>query len=91
MVDACGYTIAALKTHLERQFKDGMDWSAFMRGEIHIDHIKPQRLFDLSDIDEVRACWSLTNLRPLWARDNLTKSGRFEGCRKESVGSHLAF
>ncbi|ARK42639.1 hypothetical protein BOC60_20385 [Burkholderia pseudomallei] len=56
VADVCGYTIKELRVHIERQFKGGMDWNAFMRGDIHIDHIRPQRLFDLSNIDEVRAC-----------------------------------
>ncbi|WP_454862487.1 hypothetical protein [Paraburkholderia fungorum] len=76
VADVCGYTIKELKTHLEALFTDGMDWQAFMRGEIHIDHIKPQRLFDLSDAGEVRACWALSNLQPLWRADNLRKGGK---------------
>jgi hypothetical protein len=76
VADVCGYTIKELKTHLEALFADGMDWQAFMRGEIHIDHIKPQRLFDLSDAGEVRACWALSNLQPLWRADNLRKGGK---------------
>lgn len=26
--------------------------------------------------DEFRACWSLCNLRPLWAKENIAKGGR---------------
>lgn len=52
----CGYRIAELVAHLENQFNDGMDWPAFMRGEIHIDHKRPQASFDLTDSDQVRAC-----------------------------------
>lgn len=71
-----GYSIAELRVHLERQFVDGMNWDAFDRGEIHIDHIVPQRDFDLRDPAEFRSCWSLGNLRPLWAGDNLSKLGK---------------
>ncbi len=71
---ACGYTIAQLAQHLESLFIAGMDWDAFSRGEIHIDHRRPQCTFDLNDPLEVSACWALTNLQPLWARDNQTKS-----------------
>lgn len=73
----CGYTIAALRVHLEARFVDGMDWQAFARGEIHIDHVRPQSTFDLNDLDQVRLCWALANLQPLWARDNLTKGKRW--------------
>ena len=51
-----------------------MTWKAFRNGDIHIDHIKPQSLFNLQDINDVKKCWSLSNLQPLWAADNLAKS-----------------
>lgn len=75
---AVGYTIKDLSSHLERQFARGMDWPAFMRGEIHIDHIVPKSSFDGTDDEELRACWALTNLRPLWASENLAKSDKEE-------------
>lgn len=71
-----GYSIAELKSHLESQFTPDMNWSAFMAGRIHIDHKIPQKLFDLSKEEEWRECWSLSNLQPLWAEDNLFKSSR---------------
>ncbi|MBG0879416.1 hypothetical protein H0X90_21740 [Burkholderia sp. 9775_39] len=76
VADVCGYSIPELMRHIEQQFRDGMSWEAFQRGEIHIDHIHPQRLFDLSDADQVRECWSLSNLQPLWAAENLRKGGK---------------
>lgn len=69
-----GYTIAQLRQHLERQFTPGMNWAEFLAGRIHIDHITPQAAFDLSDDEQWRKCWCLSNLRPLWAKDNLAKS-----------------
>lgn len=69
-----GYTIAELWAHLEAQFTAGMSRDAYMQGLIHIDHIIPQSAFDMQDDEQFRECWSLSNLRPLWARDNLTKS-----------------
>lgn len=71
--DAVGYSIAALKRHLERQFVKGMDWEHFASGEIHIDHIIPLSAFDLTDAGEFVAAWALSNIQPLWAKDNLTK------------------
>lgn len=71
-----GYTINQLKVHLERQFKKGMTWNKFMKGELHIDHIIPKSSFDLTDPNQWRACWDLPNLRPLWASDNLSKSNK---------------
>lgn len=72
-----GYDKLQLCAHLEAQFLPGMGWHN-MR-EWHIDHIKPVRLFDFKSFDcpEFAECWGLPNLRPLWARDNLVKGGRY--------------
>lgn len=75
IADWLGYDAKKLKIHLERQFTDGMNWEAFHRGEIHIDHIRPLRMFNLSDADQLKEAWGLTNLCPLWARDNIRKGG----------------
>lgn len=68
-----GYSIAELKRHLELQFTRGMNWQKFASGQIHIDHIIPQAAFDMADDDEWRRCWCLSNLRPMWAKENLAK------------------
>lgn len=73
-----GYSIGDLRTHLERQFLKGMSWENM--GEWHIDHIVPLSSFTITGPDdpELRRAWSLPNLRPLWARDNMRKSARRE-------------
>ncbi|MEN6401124.1 MAG: hypothetical protein ABFD94_04210 [Armatimonadia bacterium] len=71
-----GYTASELRAHLERQFHDGMTWDDYLSGKIHIDHIMPKASFDLSKHEEWVACWSLPNLRPLWALDNTSKSDK---------------
>lgn len=75
--DLVGYTAAQLKEHLERQFARGMGWHNYGRGsgKWHIDHIVPQSAFTFSSPDdpEFRACWALTNLRPLWGDKNISK------------------
>lgn len=68
-----GYSMAELKSHLESRFTDGMSWEVFRTGIIHIDHIRPLSTFDLEDVGQVAAAWSLENLRPLWAADNLRR------------------
>lgn len=71
-----GYTVADLMSHLERQFLPGMSWDN--RGEWHIDHRRPLCSFEFQTPDDpqFREAWALTNLQPLWAVDNLKKSGR---------------
>lgn len=70
------YSIDDLRRHLERQFKGGMSWKTM--GRWHIDHIVPVSSFNISgpDCPEFRACWALTNLRPLWAEENIRKGAK---------------
>lgn len=75
---AVGYCREQLAAHLEKQFLPKMGWHN-MR-EWHIDHIIPVKAFDFRSMDdeEFKACWSLSNLRPLWAKDNLSKKDNLE-------------
>ncbi len=70
------YTLDDLIKHLELQFQNGMTWDNY--GQWHIDHIKPVSSFnfDSTDDSEFKECWSLNNLQPLWAEDNLKKSNK---------------
>ena len=43
-----------------------------------VRHIMPVKCFDLSNIDGIRAYWALSNLRPMWARDNLRNAGSIQ-------------
>ena len=66
------YTPQELKEHLESQFEPWMTWSN--HGRWHVDHIIPQSSFDFSNEEEIKKCWSLENLRPLEAKENIRKS-----------------
>ena len=72
-----GFDVGALRAHLERQFLPGMSWENY-GSEWHVDHIVPRASFHFDNVDhpDFRACWALTNLRPLWARENRRKSGK---------------
>lgn len=71
--DIVGYTGEELKKHIENLFREGMTWQN--HGRWHIDHIIPKRSFDYTSIDDpkVKECWSLSNLKPIWAEENLKK------------------
>ena len=71
------YTIDDLIKHLEQLFTKGMSWDNY--GEWHIDHIKPDSLFNYKSVDdeEFQECWALENLQPLWAEENLSKSNKY--------------
>lgn len=78
MAEILDYDTETLRAHLEAQFADGMTWGHFMRGEMHIDHKKPVSSFDITSdaCPEFKQCWALSNLRPMWARDNLSKGAK---------------
>jgi hypothetical protein len=71
-----GYSKEMLKVHLEKQFTKGMCWENM--GEWHIDHIVPLSSFNFSTPEDpdFRRAWALTNLRPLWASENIAKHAR---------------
>ncbi len=73
-----GYTLEDLKKHLENQFKDGMNWEKFMKGEVHIDHIIPVSAFNFSKPEHIdfKRCWALNNLQPMWAKENMEKQDK---------------
>lgn len=73
-----GYTLVELMEHLESQFTKGMTWDNY--GEWHIDHIRPVSDFNFitHNDSEFKECWSLWNLQPLWAFDNLSKCAKCE-------------
>lgn len=77
-----GYTIAELREYLQRRFEPGMSWENY--GQWHIDHIRPIACFDFSTYQEndFKRCWSLSNLRPLWAKDNWTRKKNRQLMRK---------
>ena len=60
--------------HIEKQFIDGMSWDKIK--EIHIDHIIP--LASAKTEEDVIRLNHFTNLRPLWAKDNLAKGAKME-------------
>lgn len=85
------YSIQSLKQHLESKFESWMNWENWGRYDIktwndqdfstwkwNIDHIVPQSKFLFSSIDdeEFKKCWSLENLRPFSAKQNISEGAR---------------
>lgn len=69
-----GCSTVEFKDHIEKQFTVGMGWHNM--GEWHIDHILPISLAmtdqDVIDLNH------FTNLRPMWAAENIRKSNKLE-------------
>lgn len=74
--DLVEYSLEELMEHLENLFLKGMSWDN--RNEWHIDHIIPRSAFNIkcAGDEEFQKCWTLENLRPLWAKDNISKKDK---------------
>lgn len=77
------YTMSELIEHIESQWEPWMNWDNYGsfeagRKKWHIDHIISQDKlsYDSMDHPNFRLCWSLTNLRPLEAFENMRKSNK---------------
>lgn len=69
-----GYSMAELVKHIERQFMEGMSWDN--HGEWHIDHITPISVLVRDGITDPAIVNCLSNLRPLWAKENISKGSK---------------
>lgn len=69
-----GYSPKELKSHIERQFTNGMSWENY--GKWHIDHIVSISQMVRSGCEDPAIINCLTNLRPLWAEENHSKSSK---------------
>jgi hypothetical protein len=75
--DIVDYTIEQLRAHLEKRFKPGMTWENY--GTYwHIDHKTPVSVFNYERPEDIdfRLCWSLKNLQPMEAKENISKGAR---------------
>lgn len=92
-LDYLPFTIQELKNHLESQFETWMTWDNWgvydpktwddndsSTWTWQIDHIMPHSKFSYTNMndDSFKECWSLSNLRPLSAKQNV-----LDGCTKK--------
>jgi len=69
-----GCTIKEFIEYIQSKFTDGMTLEN--HGEWHLDHIKPISLANTEK--EVIELNHYTNFQPLWAKDNIKKSNKYE-------------
>ena len=67
-----GISYGGFKLYMETKFLEGMTWEN--RGEWHIDHITP--ISSAKSEEELIKLSHYSNLQPLWAEDNLSKSNK---------------
>lgn len=68
-VNLLGCTWEEAKQHFEALFQPGMSWAN--HGTWHIDHIVP--IARAKTVEEAARLNHISNLQPLWAKDNMTK------------------
>lgn len=66
-----------LINHLERQFTNKMNWDNY-GSYWHIDHLIPLSWFKTRK-QALRVGWRLKNLRPIPAKENISKSNKYVG------------
>lgn len=71
-----GYNRDSFEKHIEKQFQDGMNWSN--HGDWHVDHIISVSEMIGLGITDPSIINALSNLRPMWARDNQSKGAGFD-------------
>jgi hypothetical protein len=76
-VSDLGCSIEEFKLHLESKFLPGMTWDNYGINGWHIDHVKPLIAYNLVDPKQLKEACYYTNLQPLWAKDNLSKGGKY--------------
>lgn len=67
-----GIDIPRLKSFIESQFSNGMSWGNI--GSWHVDHFIPMKT--AKTISDVNRLSHYSNLRPMWAIDNLKKGSK---------------
>lgn len=72
-MELLGCTSGEFKDFFELMFRDEMTWDDFMKGDIHIDHIIPLSIFDMTIPLHQKVAFHHKNTQPLWATDNLIK------------------
>jgi hypothetical protein len=78
MSEYLGCSLDELRVYIESKFEPGMTWDNYSVNGWHIDHIKPQNLFDLSNPEQLKKACHFTNLQPMWAKDNRSKGDFYE-------------
>jgi hypothetical protein len=75
-LELLGGSVEEVWNHIESKFQPGM--TKENHGLWHFDHHRPCASFDLTDLEQQAKCFHYTNLKPMWAIDNLKKGAKYE-------------
>ena len=74
ILDLIGCSWSELADHIESKFTPLMSWEKFLLAEIHLDHIKPIKDFDLNCPSERMIVFNYTNINPIFAHIHISKT-----------------
>lgn len=79
VISELGYSPRQFVDHIASLMQDGMSWENYGRGlgKWNVDHIRPISSFP--EGTSLAVINALSNLRPLWAKDNFEKGGKWDG------------
>lgn len=80
VLNMVGCSLGDFVKYIENDLSNGMTWNNYGK-YWHIDHIKPCAAFDLSDPEQQKLCFHYSNMRPLRASENVSKSSWYNGVR----------
>lgn len=74
------FSFEEFKKRFEKLFADGMSWDNYGRNGWHVDHIIPISAFNFEkpEDDDFKRCWALSNLQPMWAKENISKGNKLK-------------
>jgi hypothetical protein len=72
------FSLQELKIHLEKQFVKGMSWDNYGKKGWEIDHKIPLSVHNFKSANDIdfKKAWSLSNLQPMWGKENRIKSAK---------------
>jgi hypothetical protein len=89
LTERLGYSLSALRQHLEALMTDSMTWQLYLDAYVVIDHIKPICRFDMQDRAQFLECWALPTLQPPSPRPHhpTSRSASRPRCTRRCRGS----
>jgi hypothetical protein len=78
-----------LRNHFEKQFTPEMNWLNY-GGKYgwQIDHKIPCSKFDLTNQEQIKICFNINNLRPVWAHDNRINYYKYNEIRVKEYNTY---
>ncbi len=67
-----GYSSWQLVERIESFWENNMTWGNYRTSGWHIHHVIPMKVFNFYNEEEIKKCWDLRNIYPLWNKDRHT-------------------